>query len=156
MKSLIALLVATLTLAGCSAIPRDPEHTLERIRSERVLRLGVSPNPPWTTVEGNRVGGTEVDLVRSFATVQGAVLETVVGGEEPLIKRMERGEVDVLVGGLTTANKWSNKVGSTRAYARSVDPEGKTERHVMAVRLGENRLLSELERHLDRSRGALR
>ncbi|NNG18070.1 membrane lipoprotein lipid attachment site-containing protein [Naumannella sp. ID2617S] len=85
MRKVIALLVATLTLTGCSAIPRDPEHTLERIGNERVLRLGVSPNPPWTTLAGDRVNGSEVDLVRSFATAQGATLETVVGGEEPLV-----------------------------------------------------------------------
>lgn len=145
-----------LVLTGCASIPSDPDHTLERIRRDRVLRLGVSPNPPWTVAEGATATGSEVDLVRGFADKQGARLEIVVGGEEPLVQRLEDGELDLVVGGLTTENTATSRFAKTRAYAQTTDAHGRREKHIMAAPLGENRLLSELERHLDAATGRTR
>ena len=62
------LLVAALAVAaGCSRFPADPDGTLDRVQGG-VLRVGVSPHPPWTVVrEGADPAGVEPDLVRRFA-----------------------------------------------------------------------------------------
>ena len=39
--------VIAATLAGCG-IPRDPGHSLDRVRERGTLRVGVSPAAPWT------------------------------------------------------------------------------------------------------------
>ena len=72
--SRVTLLVTVVTalFAGCGVtIPTDPEGTLERV-SGGTLRVGVSPNPPWTEVtQGAEPTGTEVRLVEEFAPPSG-------------------------------------------------------------------------------------
>ena len=143
------LLVAGLA-AGCSAtIPTDPDGTLERVRGG-VLRAGVSPNPPWTIVSGEDAPptGTEAVLVEEFARSLGAEVEWTVGGEEALVGELERGQLDLVVGGLTARSPWSQKAALTYRYTETVGPEGEKELHVMAAPMGENAFLVELEHFL--------
>ena len=65
-----------------------------------------------------------------------------------LVGAMERGELDVLVGGLHADSPWSDTVAVTRAYAESTEA-GETVKHVLAVPIGENAMLVRLERYLD-------
>ena len=147
-------LVAAL-LGGCGTqIPSDPDGTLERIRSTGELRVGVSPPPPFTTLpttpEGDP-GGSEVELVEGFARAQGADPVYVVNGEEELVRLLEEGELDVMVGGLTSKTPWGKKhVATTRPYLTTQE-DGKDVKHVMATVRGENALLSALERYLDQA-----
>ena len=92
--------------------------------------------------------GPEADLAEGFAESVGAKVEWHVMGEESAVESMDRGEIDLLVGGLTDASPQADKVGLTRPYAESRE-HGKTVKHVMAVPMGENAMLSELERYLD-------
>jgi hypothetical protein len=71
-----------------------------------------------------------------------------VGGEEELVAAMERGDLDVLAGGLTAKSPWSDKVALTRPHTTS-EFDGGTVEHVLAVPLGENALLFALESWLD-------
>lgn len=142
--------VLAAVLAGCGTmIPADPGGTLDRVR-DGVLRVGVSPNPPWTDIL-NRADptGLEADLARGFATGLNARIEWTAGGEQQLVDALEHGELDLLVGGLTKDSPWTEKVALTRPYAEADDGRGGTEQHVMAVRMGENAFLVELETFLD-------
>ncbi|NKX56545.1 transporter substrate-binding domain-containing protein [Arthrobacter mobilis] len=147
---LISILALALpVLAGCGvSIPADPEGTLERV-TDGTLRVGVSPNPPWTEIRpGADPGGTESELVRQFAAAHNAEVQWDTGGEEPLIGKLERGELDLVIGGLTKESPWSEKAALTRPYTEATSPQGKTEKHVLAVRMGENAFLFALERFL--------
>src|SRR5690606_37670319 len=97
-------------------------------------------------------GGTEVELVTGFARSVGAEPVFVVGGEEALVKQLEEGEIDVLVGGLTAKSPWSKHVALSRPYAETPE-DGKQVKRVVAVVPGENALLSELEHYLDEEGG---
>ena len=146
-----ALGVVCLVLAapGCGvSIPADPDDTLERVR-EGTLRVGVSPQPPWTGVDaaGEPVG-REVDLVADFAAGLDAEVRWVVGGEEHLVTAMEHGQLDLVVGGLTKDSPWSEKAALTRPYAQGVDARGEPIELVMATRMGENGFLRSLEAFL--------
>lgn len=147
-RALVGLLLAA-GLAGCGAIPRDPDGTLERVRTEQVLRVGASASPERVVIEGDEVGGTEAVLVTGFARALDADIDWTLSGETELIAAMERGELDLIIGGLHADSPWADKVSLTRPYASSRDPEGETVTHVMAVPLGENALLVRLERYLD-------
>ena len=141
-------LVATLA-AGCGTpFPRDTDGSLDRI-TDGALRVGVSENPPWTEVaDSGAVTGREVDLVTGFAQEYGATVEWTPGAESELVMAMARGDLDVVVGGLTSDSPWEKEVALTRPYAQEVTPDGDTEKMVMATPLGENALLVALETYL--------
>lgn len=132
-------------------IPADPDGTLDRVVTSGELRVGASVQPPYVTVPvapEEDPGGSEVELVDGFAESLGAEAVWVVGGEEDLVRRLEEGELDVVVGGLTAKSPWGSKVALTRPYL-TVQEHGKKVDHVLAAVPGENALLSELEHYLD-------
>jgi ABC-type amino acid transport substrate-binding protein len=150
-KKFVAALAVLLAAGGCSAtIPSDPDGTLENVRGG-TLRVGVSPNPPWTDLPGGPdadPAGTEVELVEQFAESIDAEILWVPGGEEDLVGQLEHSELDLLIGGLTAKSPWSNKVALTYRYTSTTGPRGEKELHVMAAPMGENAFLVELERFL--------
>jgi polar amino acid transport system substrate-binding protein len=110
-----ALAVLFLLAAGCG-VPRDPESTLDTVRGG-TLRAGITASDPWTTLEGGRPGGVEVELVERFARELGARVEWVDGSEADLIGALEVRELDLVVGGLTADTPWQRKAAITRSYA---------------------------------------
>ena len=151
--AVVALLaVLTAFLAGCgSPFPKDTDGRLDRITGG-TLRVGVSENPPWTEVgDDDSVTGREVDLLTGFAHEYDATVEWTPGAESELIMAMARGDLDIVVGGLTADSPWEKEVALTRAYAQEVTPDGDTEEMVMATPLGENALLVALETYLART-----
>ena len=135
-------------LSACTSIPRDPDGTLERVIERGELRVGASPSGDLVVLSGADPSGREVDLVEGFAEELGVDVVWTVSGETELVGAMERGELDVLVGGLHADSPWSDKVAITRAYAESTEA-GETVKHVLAVPIGENAMLVRLERYLD-------
>jgi ABC-type amino acid transport substrate-binding protein len=150
-KFILSALAVLLATGGCSAtVPTDPDGTLDRV-SGGTLRVGVSPSPPWTDLPGGPEAdpaGTEVELVERFAESIDADIVWVPGGEEDLIGQLEYDELDLVIGGLTAKSPWSSKVALTYRYTSTTGPRGEKELHVMAVPMGENAFLVELERFL--------
>lgn len=153
-SALAVMVIAALTACG-SQIPTDPGRTLERVRREQVLRVGVTHAPPRVVVtdpEG-APSGPEPELAQRYAEHLGARVEWTTDSEAALVEDLSDGEVDLVVAGLDATSPWAAEVGLTRPYAESTDPGGKTRQHVLAVPAGENALLSDLERWLDGSAG---
>lgn len=138
----------TVLLAGCGlSIPADPDGTLERITGGQ-LRVGVSHDPPWTNLTQTEAPtGVEPDLVRAFATAHEAEVVWEPGGEEQLMTLLDTGRLDMVIGGLTSSSPWTSHAALTTPYAESTGPDGATEKHVLAVRTGENAFMVALERH---------
>ena len=97
---------------------------------------------------GGAPTGLEVRLVEGFADRLDADVAWSAGGEESLVGDLERGDLDLVVGGFSASTPWSSKAAVTVAYVTVADPEGKPEGHVMLTPMGENAFLVELERHL--------
>jgi hypothetical protein len=127
--SLVAL------MSGCGiTVPSDPDGTLDSVRGGE-LRVGVSPNDDYTVVNGDD------------ATLD-ADVDWTIGSEQALVKKLENDEIDLLIAGITDDTPWVDKAGVSRPYAEHPGEDGRTEKHVMLVQLGENAFLSELERFL--------
>ncbi len=140
-------------LAGCAGqYPTDPHHTLNEVTGG-TLRVGASHNEPFVSVTGPTPSGTEIALVTSYADTLDADIDWTIGGEEELVDRLEHGELDMLVGGLTDETPWEKKVGLTRPYANTTDRFGRTDKHVLAVRMGENAFLLDLDEFLHSTGG---
>nr|WP_272902245.1 transporter substrate-binding domain-containing protein [Brevibacterium daeguense] len=143
---MLSLLVAV--LAGCSGhYPADPHGTLNRVTGS-ILRVGVSHNKPFTSLEGETPAGEEVALIEEFASTLDAEIEWMDGSVEELVDQLEHGRLDMIIGGLTDQTPWQSKVGLTLPYAETTDEFGQTDKHVMAVRMGENAFLLELDTFL--------
>lgn len=85
--------------------------------------------------------------MRAWAAGLGARVEWRVGGEQPLTSALERGEIDLVIGGITADTPWTSHAAVTRPYATSEGSDGPQE-HVMLAPMGENAFLVELERFL--------
>jgi polar amino acid transport system substrate-binding protein len=112
------VLLVPLVMAGCD-LPKDPAGTTERVLSTRVLRAGASENPPWVRFNGAEVVGIEADLVRAFAGQMGAQVEWVRNGETPLLEALEKRELDVVAGGITSRSPWTSRLGTTQTYLKA-------------------------------------
>lgn len=157
----LAGLATALVLAGCGVtIPSDPDDTLDRVTGG-TLAVGVSLDEPWVVLEpgptsddvrpagiGLQPAGIEVELVEELATELDAEVEWTVGGEESLITSLEDGELDLVVGGLTSTSPWAQKAALTASFATVRGPQGKDELHVWAAPMGENAFLAEVDRFL--------
>jgi ABC-type amino acid transport substrate-binding protein len=149
-KKLVPALALLILASGCaSQFPADPDGTLDRTTAG-VLRVGVSPNPPWTVLsaENAEPTGLEVDLVEDFAESIDADVVWTPGGEEDLMGQLERSELDLVVGGLTASSPWASHAALTYPYATTTGDDGAREKRVMAAPLGENAFLVELESFL--------
>lgn len=147
----LALVVVLLCGTGCSepAFPRDAEGTMERVIADGVLRVGASENEPWSEVaDDGTVTGVEADILHDYAATLGADVVWTPGAESQLILALEEGALDVVMGGIRSDSPWADHAALTRPHARSQGPDGKDEDLVFACRLGENALLTNLERFL--------
>jgi polar amino acid transport system substrate-binding protein len=112
-----ALLALTiLPLMGACDIPVDPEGTLERVRGGS-MRVGITENPPWTSIAGNGPQGVEVELLEDLAAELGAEIEWVGGSHGALLEALEVRELDIVAGGFTTDDPWAQMVTFTQPYA---------------------------------------
>lgn len=147
----LALLAIVGCLAGCSGIPADPDGTLDRIRDGGVLRAGASPAEGLVDVSGGDPDGTLPGVVEDYAASLDAEVEWAVDSEERLVAALERGELDVVIGGMTDASPWTDRAAVTRGYPALAE-NGRDPVALLAP-LGENALLVSLEEHLDEAAG---
>ncbi|MCM3779745.1 hypothetical protein [Microbacterium hydrocarbonoxydans] len=146
-----ALLLAA-GLSGCGlTIPTDPDGTVESVRGGE-LRVGFSPDPGLITGDGGDPDGSLSELVSGFAETVDADVDWTEGSEETLVGMLERGDLDLVVGGMTDQSPWIDRAGMTRGYPAIDGADGRS--IVMLVPLGENGFLSALETYLDAEVGS--
>lgn len=148
----VVLLVAT----GClGQFPADAQGTLDRATGG-VLRVGVSENPPFTQVDADgAVSGSEVDLITAYAASIDAEIDWAPGAESMLAEAMGAGELDVVIGGLTSDSPWTSDIALTRPYTETEAPGGSVKQVVIGVQPGENALMFDLELFLAQEGGEL-
>lgn len=149
-RRLLAAGVVVFLLTSCTepAFPRDPDGTLTRA-SGGTLLVGVSQNPPFTRVtDEGMVSGDEAQIVGEYAESIGADIAWHEGPESELMELLKLGQLDMAIGGFTEDSPWTSHAAFTRPYAVGVGTDGTEQKMVIATRLGENALLTNLERFL--------
>ena len=141
---------AALALAGCDRLPRDPDGTLDRVRSERSFRVGL------IATGGGRVAAeAESAFIKGVARAAGARPLLEEGASEPLLLDLEDGRLDLVVGPLSSESPWLERVALLPPIGEGAGPH-----HVLVTpiaRNGENRWIMLLEREARRAaRGAER
>ena len=141
---------------GClGTFPKDTQGTLEQATGG-TLRVGVSENPPHTEVSSDgAVSGSEIELITDYAAGIGAELDWVPGAESVLAEAMGAGELDLVIGGLTSDVPWTGDIALTRPYGETQVPGGTVKELVIGVQPGENALMVDLELFLAEAAGDL-
>lgn len=90
------LIVATAALLGCQTYRSIQQPDIEP------LRVGVTPNaPPVIFEKGGEVVGLEADLARALAKELGRPVKFVPRDWEQLIPSLQRGEIDIIMSGMS-------------------------------------------------------
>lgn len=136
----LALFLAIAAAGGCRDFPRDQQSTLERIRSEGVVRVGLvasaAPSP--------HVGRLRALIDRSAAAAGGRPL-VLEEASEPLLMMLEAGEIDLVVGEFDRSSPWYRRVHLLPPLAYETRGESELET-TAAARNGENGWIMLLER----------
>jgi hypothetical protein len=128
-----------LLVAGCDALPRDPDGTLHRVRAERQFRVGIiAPDSAQAQI------GSEQAFLRRVAAAAGARPVTRQGAAEPLLTELEEGRLDLVMGELAADTPWIGRVAMLPALEAKRGDQ-KLARAAVA-RNGENRWIMLLER----------
>jgi hypothetical protein len=142
MKSLPLIASLGALLAACGSLPRDPDDTLQRVRSEHVFRVGVVADG------GDSAGDAEMAaFLGRVSEATGARPSVRRGASEPLLLDLESGGLDLVLGPLSPKSPWANAVAILRPIAEPAAP-----RHLVVTpiaRNGENRWIMVLEREAD-------
>ena len=133
----IWLAAPLLLLAGCQNYPRDTESTLDRIRAEKTIRVGL--------IEGKIDAPKVTDYLEKVSALARAHPRIETGGAEPLLLRLRQGDLDLVIGELAKKTPWSTDVMVIDPIAER--PLG-SERVALSpvARNGENRWIMLLEK----------
>lgn len=114
--------LAALALQGCVAVAPQPESSgasrLDQIVESRELRVGLTGSQPPLNMR-NRSGeifGFEVDLVRALAESMGLEIRLVPLPFAELLPALERGEVDLVISGMTITVERNARVAFAGPY----------------------------------------
>jgi hypothetical protein len=126
------------SLSACG-IPRDPDGTLDRVRAERSFRVGL-------IASGDRRVGADREqaFLKRVAAATGASPVVTDGAAEPLLLRLEEGDLDLVLGPVSPKSPWMSEVAILRPLGQTIEAP-----HLLVVpiaRNGENDWIMLLER----------
>ncbi len=127
---------------SCNNFPADPEKTLESVK-DGTLKVGVMLNPPFTEKAGDDYKGIEADMIKAFAKANNADVQWIGGTEEELFTSLEKYELAVVIGGITSKSPRKKQSGFTQPYT---ERQGK--KYVIATPPGENAFTLALEKFI--------
>ncbi|GGD60078.1 hypothetical protein GRI62_00375 [Erythrobacter arachoides] len=135
------LMVSCAIVAGCG-IPLDPGGTTDRVRDDRIIRLGeIAGADPDASVRAA--------LVR-VAEATDARIERTPGHAEELLEALEAGRLDLVYGRFAGDSPWATHVHFGKQPGRA-DAPGKSERVPrFAYRNGENGWITLVEHEVSR------
>ncbi|MEE4241934.1 MAG: ABC transporter substrate-binding protein [Desulfopila sp.] len=113
---LLFLLLAI--LSGCAPVS-DSEVTHD-FGGVQTLKVGISPNaPPLVFKKEGRIQGLEIDFARQLGEFLGRKVKFVELSWDKQITALEKGDIDVIMSGMTITGKRSYRVAFSKPYMRS-------------------------------------
>ncbi|WCT72235.1 hypothetical protein PQ455_11340 [Sphingomonas naphthae] len=127
-----------LALAGCSALPKDPERTAERVSENHRFTVGTGLKAD-DRPETRRLLGVLSHDMRATPSIRAGELE-------PMLAALKQGRTDLVVAWFDEATPWQARVtlGPPLARVRTTDDTALELR--AAMRNGENRWIMAVER----------
>ena len=93
---------------------------LDEILERKTLRVGVAEFAPWTVrTESGKLIGFEIDVANKIAMDMGVTTEFAVYEWDKIIGALEKGEIDVIAGGMAITPERALRVNFSRPLARS-------------------------------------
>lgn len=115
--SIAAVLVGTLALQGCSS-SADGDDLLAKVKEDKVLTIGTSNDPPWSSVTG---GGDAVgiipDILREFlkrADMSDVKIQSTAMPFDSLIPSVTSGRIQMIADAMYATEKRSETVQFSR------------------------------------------
>jgi polar amino acid transport system substrate-binding protein len=107
------LLAVAVALAGCQSVS-SPDISRD---SSPVLRVGMTPNsPPLVFRRNGELAGLETDFARALGEALRRPVRVASLKWEELIPSLERGDVDVIMAGMTITSERAVRVRFTEPY----------------------------------------
>lgn len=131
------VIIFLLILTGCN-FPKDPENSLEEAIKDS-LKVGVVNNPPYAIIENGEAQGTEIDILKSFASANDLQIQFVEGSESILVDKLKKYHLHIVAGGFDKKTIWKKHAGTSATY---------DSKHLFLIPKGENKLLQHLETHI--------
>ncbi len=122
---LIVMTSSGLLLTGCSRQGSPSQQAQEnqsivKIRSRGVLKVGVALFVPWAFEEtGGGLRGFEIDLANQLAADLEVKPQFVVSDFDQLIPKLQSGEIDVIISGMSITPERAMRVNFTIPYNES-------------------------------------
>jgi polar amino acid transport system substrate-binding protein len=108
---------STLNMGGSNSVPSSSPVT-DRILARGEIRVGMSGNQPPFNMK-SRAGelfGMDVDLARGLATTMGVEVQLVTMPFKELLPALEKGEIDIVLSGMTMTSERNLKVAFAGPY----------------------------------------
>ena len=132
------VVIIFLLILTCCNFPKDPENSLEEARKDS-LKVGVVNNPPYTIIKNGEAQGTEIDILKSFASTNNLQIQFTEGSESILVDKLKKYHLHIIAGGFDKKTLWKKHAGTSAPY---------DSKHVFLIPKGENKLLQQLETHI--------
>ena len=87
-KQYIFCITILFFIQGCENFPKDPSHTLEKVKNGTLL-VGYSEHYPFVIKTQTEPKGIEADLIKAFAKKLNAHIEWKNGTEESLFESLQ-------------------------------------------------------------------
>lgn len=112
-----ALLAAAVLLAGCAAPVEEVDESPKSALSKSILRVGLTPNyPPVVQRVDGELAGIEIDLGDEAASGLGKRLQFVELPFEELIPALTRGDIDIIMSGMSITSDRGKIIAFTDPY----------------------------------------
>lgn len=135
--------LCTIQLMACDRFPQDPENTVDRIREQRIIRVGVEQPIPR---EARR-------LLAEIERATGAKAVISRNGVEPLLTKLGAGEIDLVIAPFGKETPWAVEAALSPPVRIDGNGKGATEWRA-AMRTGENRWIMLVETSARRASSA--
>ena len=113
----IAVLIATAWLSGCTTPVEKTAAPADKSASLTVLRVGLTPNyPPLVDKVGGKLEGIEIDLAGEVAKDLDKRVEFVELPWDQLIPALTRGDIDVIMSGMSITKAREQTIAFTEPY----------------------------------------
>lgn len=113
----LKLLLLTLLMSLSGSAFAD---VLDTILERGTLKVGVSLFEPWTIQEeSGLLSGFEIDVAKNIAQTMGVKPEFIAYKWEDIIAALQKGEIDIIAGGMAITPERALKISFSQPYATS-------------------------------------